>query len=182
VNVPRRVFLDTNVVNFVLDHDGCIFENEVPRLGLSIHDLADIDALQLIFATGQRAHWELAVSPITYAEILATTNIDRKNSLQRWFGEIWAYWRDCFNEDGTLSDVYAHELATKLDATTFLAIFPDAIDRELISHAIAYECDAFCTRDRRTILKHVGRSEKLPLEIISPAEWGQRVQKVAGLF
>lgn len=64
--LPRRVFLDTNVVNFILDHGASIFEGESPREGLSLRDIADLHALHLIFLTGQRAHWEIAVLPLTY--------------------------------------------------------------------------------------------------------------------
>ena len=71
MQLPRRVFLDTNVVNFILDHGGSIFEGEPPENHLSERDLADIKALHFVFLTGERAHWELAVSPLTYQEISA---------------------------------------------------------------------------------------------------------------
>ena len=182
MDLPRRTFLDTNVVNFVLDHGECIFENATLPSALPAQDLADIDALQLIFSTGQRAHWELAVSPLTYAEILETRDPGRRADLQRWFGEIWAYWRGYFDEDGTLSDAYAEELGRRVSQSSLLLAFPDAHDRELICHAIAYGCDAFCTRDRKSILKRGARAPKLPLELLSPAEWGRRVQRYAGLW
>lgn len=175
MNLPLRVFLDTNVVNFVLDHGACIFEGEAPPESLSKTDLADLQALHLIFLTGERAHWELAVSPLTYQEISQTPDLNRRKDLEHWFGEVWCYWRDCFAEDGTLNDAYAEELEQKLADSSLLQCFPDKSDRALICHAIAYQCDAFCTRDRKTILKKLKGAPKLPLEVLSPSEWGERI-------
>lgn len=184
MNLPRRVFLDTNVVNFIVDHDAYVFEGEDDGgiANLSLRDRADLEGLRLVFETGQRVHWELVVSDTTYAEILATADEHRRRVLLRLFQELWAYWRDCFTEDGTLCDSHARELARKLELGGVLSMFPDASDRQLLAHAIAYECDAFCTRDRKTILRNVDRSPLLPFEIISPATWGERIEKVAALF
>lgn len=183
MNLPRRVFLDTNVVNFIVDHDAYIFEDEDDDIAnLSPRDRADLEGLRLVFETGQRANWELVVSDTTYAELLATADENRRRVLLRLFQELWAYWRDCFAEDGTLCDTHARELARKLELGGVLSMFPDASDRELLAHAVAYECDAFCTRDRKTILQNVDRSPRLSLEIISPATWGERIEKVAALF
>jgi len=178
INLPRRVFLDTNVVNFVLDHGMCIFEGEEPQESLSASDLSDLQALHLIFLTGERAHWELAVSPLTYQEISQTPDLERRKDLERWLGELWCYWRDCFAEDGTLSDAYAKELEHRLVGSPLLRCFPDRSDRALISHAIAYQCDAFCTRDRKTILKRLKAAPELPLEVLSPTQWGERIWAV----
>ncbi len=175
MHLPRRVFLDTNVVNFVLDHGMSIFEGQEPQQLLSDTDLADLQALHLIFLTGQRAHWELAVSPLTYQELSKTPDMKRRSDLERWFSEVWCYWRECFTEDGTLNDEYAVQLEQRLAGSALLQCFPDASDRALICHAIAYQCDAFCTRDRKTILKRLKAAPELPLEVLSPAEWGERI-------
>jgi hypothetical protein len=63
--VPGRVFLDTCVVNFMLDfgaqiHDGANLPSVGPR------DTADIEALRALFVVGQKAMWQLAISPYTY--------------------------------------------------------------------------------------------------------------------
>ncbi len=183
MNLPRRVFVDTNVVNFIVDHDAYIFEGEDNGIAnLSPRDRADLEGLRLVFETGQRAHWEMVVSDATSAEILATADEHRRRVLLRLFEELWVYWRDCFAEDGALCDRHASELARKLESGGVLSMFPDASDRQLLAHAIAYECDAFCTRDRKTISRNVDRSPRLPFEIISPAVWGERIEKVAPLF
>lgn len=176
MHLPRRIFLDTNVVNFILDHGGSIFEGEPSEDHLSERDLADIKALHFVFRTGERAHWELAVSPLTYQEITQTQCAVRRASLERWFREVWAYWRVCFAEDGTLSDQYAEDLAADFGDSKLLQAFPDKADRHLICHAIAYDCDSFCTRDHKTIIKKAKLIDtKLPLEILTPMQWGERI-------
>lgn len=182
MKLPRRVFLDTNVVNFVLDHSEHIFDGAAPSLGLSEADLADLHALHLIFLCGERAHWELAVSPLTYTEIAQTPNERRRAALKYWFNEVWQQWRVCFAEDDRLSDAHADDLASRMSDSGILDAFPDDNDRVLICHAIAYDCDAFCTRDRKTILKRVQRNRQLPLEIISPREWGNFIRSASHGF
>jgi hypothetical protein len=171
MNLPRRVFLDTNVVNFVLDYDGCIFENETVPSELPSRDKEDVEALRKIFATGERAMWELAVSPRTYLELSATSSPLRRRRLEGWFREVWDYWMDCLHEDEMLKDRLASPRSEKRALLDMLTPFPDATDRDLIRDAIAYECDAFCTRDHKTIIKRRERVPDLPIAILSPREW-----------
>lgn len=56
-NIPGRVFLDTCVVNLMLDygeqiHDGVDVVGK-PRV------VSDVEALRYIYITGQRAMWQL---------------------------------------------------------------------------------------------------------------------------
>jgi hypothetical protein len=181
MDIPGRVFLDTNVVNFTLDWGEAIFDGgEIPDY-LPAQVGADILALRDIFLTGQRASWQLAISPQTYNEIQATSDPERRAALERWFGELWFYWRKFFEQDD-LSDLDAESLAKRLVPAQFLAAFPQSSDRELIAYAVAYGCDAFCTRDRKTILRHRHELNGLPLRIFTPAEWWAAIAPYAGLW
>jgi hypothetical protein len=51
---------------------------------------------------------------------------------------------------------YANDLARRLRDSHFLSGLPDPDDRDLIAHAIAFRCDVFCTRDRRSIHRKRG--------------------------
>lgn len=179
---PQRVLLDTNIVNFVLDHDGCIFEGEPIPHDVGALDALDIDGLRGIFATGQRAQWEMAISPATHRELCATSDPDRRDRLQRLFNEFWWYWRDTVEADETIDDAHAADLARRLAPSSLLSAFPDAADRELICHAIAYGCDALCTRDRRSMLRRVDRAPALSVSLLSPAEWWKRIEPYAALY
>jgi hypothetical protein len=72
--IPRRVFLDTSVVNLALDYGGQIHNGEEIPEGIPHRVREDIDALIGIFATGQRAFWQMAISPQTYREVTNTSD------------------------------------------------------------------------------------------------------------
>jgi hypothetical protein len=181
IDIPGRFLFDTNVVNLVLDFgefivDGGEFPDDQPP-ALT----ADLIALKGIFSTGQRAAWQIAISPITYAEIARTAGDLRRRSLNNWFNELWLYWREIFNEEG-LSDDAATSSERQILQSGSLATLPDDADCALIAHAIAYECDAFCTRDQKTILRHRHKLVGLPLKIVSPAELWLEIKPYAAMW
>lgn len=181
MDIPGRVLLDTNIVNFILDwgeaiHDG----GEIPAHA-SDTDAEDILALRDIWLTGQRASWQLAISPRTYYEIAATTDPIRRAALEGWFGELWLYWREFFDQY-QLSDSDADSLARRLVPSDILSALPDNSDRELLAHAIAYDCDAMCTRDRKTILRHRDKLTRVRVRILTPTEWWAAISDYAGLW
>ena len=98
-DLPGRVFLDTCVVNLILDFGEQIHEGVAKPDGLNERNAGDIDALCNIFLVGQRAHWQLAVSPHTYQEVIGTANPHRRRTLENWFFELWQYWRDIIDPD-----------------------------------------------------------------------------------
>jgi len=181
--LPGRVFLDTSAVNFILDHGEEIHDGAAPPAGFPDRVVRDVDALYNVFLTGQRAQWQLAVSPHTYQEVVRTQNAHRRRQLETWFLEIWQYWRDIIDKNDDLpSFIEAENLRLQLLASGTLDAIPDAADRILLSDAVVYRCELFCTRDWTTILKHRPALTDLPVEIVTPAEWWQRVRPYAGLF
>jgi hypothetical protein len=170
MNIPGRVLFDTNVVNLSLDFGKFIFDGgDLPGdLASALHD--DVTALEGIFFTGKRAGWQLAISPITYREIINTRSDFRRADLLRWLNEIWLYWREIFYQEA-LSDDCADSLVERFVESTPVAVLPDVADRALIAHAIAYKCDGFCTRDQRTILRYQDKLHELRLQFLSPFEW-----------
>jgi hypothetical protein len=170
---PRRVFLDTCVVNFIMDYGEQIHEAIEPPEGLNAREVADIDALYNIWRTG-----ELAISPLTYREIASTANPSRAYELENWFAELWNYWRAMVKGGHNLPTfVEAEETRVDILSTGILDVLPDVSDRTLICDAIVYRCDLFCTRDYRTILKHRSVVEQLPIRIVTPIEWWRELEK-----
>ena len=97
LNVPSRVFLDTCVVNFMLEfgeqiHDGA----DLPPV--RTREAADIEALRNLWVVGQRAIWQLAISPYTYSEIARTKDEEKLRQLHMGFQEIWQYWRSSIEQ------------------------------------------------------------------------------------
>ena len=182
-SLPGRAFLDTNVVNFILDHGDQIHQSVPCDPSLPARVQWDIDALRGIFETGQRAFWQFAVSPLTYREVTATDNPQRRHYLETWFAELWDYWRETMRNANDLpSFLAAEEMRLQLWASDVLAILPDLADRVLICDAIVYKCDCFCTRDWESILKHRDMLRDLPIRIITPREWWSEIQPWAGIW
>jgi hypothetical protein len=175
--VPRRVFLDTNVVNVVLDYGEAIHEcMEIPE-GLDSRLKEDIEALRGIFATGQRAFWQFAISPLTYREIIRTKNCSRRHELANWFFEIWNYWREFLHSaDNLPSFSEAEEERLHLISSGILEVLPDMNDRVLLCDAVVYRCDAFCTIDWSTILRYREKLQDLPMRILTPKEWWDMIR------
>lgn len=182
-DLPGRVFLDTCVVNFILDHGEEIHEDLEPPASANERVRRDIEALRKIFLVGTRANWQLAISPRTYYEVSQTRDPGRRDELHRWFNEIWQYWCDIAAEDDELTSIWdAEDHGTGLLASAQLDCLPDIADRALISDAVGYRCDLFCTRDWTTILRHRHELSDLPLGIVSPSEWWSRIRPYAALF
>lgn len=180
--IPGRVFLDTCVVNFMLDfgeqiHDGATLPS------LPLEDATDIEALRNLFLTGQRAMWQLAISPHTYFEITQTREETRRSKLDLWFQELWQYWRSTIESNNDLPTfIDAEELRVRTLSSGYLTCLPDVGDRVLLCDAIVYRCDLFCTRDKSTILRHRTELTGLPVKIVSPAEWWARIKPHAHLW
>ena len=142
--------------------------------------MADIEALAAIFSVGTRAHWNIVISPKTIGELSDTRDAALCEHLVRFGGELFAY----ATENGLTDEDHRHasDLARRLVGSPFLAPLPDEADRELIAHAVAYGCDAFCTRDVRSIHRKRDQLRSVPLRILTPREWWQHIRPWATLW
>jgi hypothetical protein len=182
-DIPGRAFLDTCVVNFMLDHGEQIHDAAPYPEDLSGRDANDIASLYSIFLTGQRASWQFAISPYTYKEVISTKDLSRRHYLEIWFFEIWHYWREIIEQNNDLPTFgEAERIKIELLASGILDVLPDIEDRILICDAIVYRCDCFCTRDWKTILKRRDALKSLPIKIITPTEWWSIIEPYAGLW
>jgi len=136
----------------------------------------DIEALRDVWLTGQRANWRITILPRTIAEVQATRDLERLHALMNWTSELWAYSEEC-----ALSSE-AHEETVHYRTMATLSILPDMADRQLVKEAVVSGCDAFCTRDWNTILRHRDSLTDVPLSFISPHEWRQTIVPYAALF
>ena len=182
-NIPGRVFLDTSVVNFWMDYGQQISEGSDPPLGLPQSDAKDIEGLHGIYMTGQRATWQLAISPHTYQEVLNTNEPNQRFYIENWFLEIWAYWQKIIQDNDDLpAFVDAEAQRVRILSSGILEVLPDLADRILLLDAIVYKCDLFCTRDRKTIVRHREQLSVLGMPIVTPAEWWKTIQPYAALW
>lgn len=172
---PGHTFLDTSVVNFILDYGEQIHERVAPPENASWRVARDIDALHGIWVTGQRASWHMTISAGTVEEIQGNGQPGRLHDLLNWACELSIY------SDGCEASAPSSHKRRRFDRAA-LSILPDAGDRRLICEAVEAGCDAFCTRDWETILRHRDSLRGVPLTIISPHEWWDAIVPYAPLF
>ncbi len=174
--IPQNVFLDTTVVNFILEYGEQIHENvEIPKI-VSQRVGRDIEALREIWLTGQRANWRITISDSVLKEIGQTRDSIKRNSLKGWASELWSY----SNENALVSK--HHSRFVNQSEMEKLSIFPGSSDRRLIQDALAEGCDSFCTRDWKTILRFREALKNFPMIFISPSEWWERIHPWAALW
>jgi len=182
-DIPGRSFLDTSVVNFMLDYGAQIHDNAAIPANATDWVAQDIESLRGIFATGQRASWQFAISPFTYKEVISTNNPTRRYYLENWFFDIWQYWHDIIEKNNDLPNfIEAERTRVELLASRVLDVLPGIEDRILICDALVYRCDSFCTRDWKTILKHRDTLKTLPIKVITPTEWWKLIEPYANLW
>lgn len=177
--IPRRVFLDTNIVDCLVKWGPCIFERVEPPSPLDGTLRNDIESLMHIFLIGSRANWDIVTSDKTLDELSQTQNEKLRGELLDYGFDLVAY---CDGNFGRGDERYARDLARRLRDSHFLAPLRDISDRDLIAHAIAFECDVFCTRDRRSIHRKRDSLQALPLKILTPSEWWQHIRPWAALW
>ena len=164
------------MVNFLLDHGEQIHDGVPTPDHATFRVARDIDALRAIWLTGQRASWHITISDGTIAEIERTGQLGRLHELLGWASELATYSGEC----EALSPTTPHRIASsqlqKLD------LLLDYRDRQLLCEALQLSCDAFCTRDWKTILRHREQLQDLPISILSPHEWWSAILPYAPLF
>lgn len=173
--IPSRVFLDTCVVNMMLDYGDQLHGGEEIPAGLSPDRARELEALCGICDTGSRAMWRFTTSEGTFRELNATKRDDRRNDLLRWFAELWDYQSE-FSRPEELSPSRQSELQATLQ------VLPDIADRDLILDAVRDNCQAFCTIDRRTIIRHREHLRTIPLRVLTPSEWWAEIKPWAALW
>jgi hypothetical protein len=173
--IPRRTFLDTNVINVLVKYSANVFEGKFISSDLDTTLAIDIEALMHVFYVGSRAEWELVCAPTTIRELMRTKDEGLRAELVE-YAELLVDGRH--HEDQR----FAIDFARRFVDAPFGAALPDAADRELIGYAIGRGCDAFCTRDRATIVKKRGRLRQVTLQVITPAEWWAHIKPWVALW
>jgi hypothetical protein len=178
--IPRRIFLDTNVVDCLVKWGDCIFEQQEPPSDIDETLRSDIDSLMNIFLVGSRAQWDIVISSKTLDELYETSDEWLRQRFMFYGADLAQY----AASNGLTDDEhkYAREVGRKLADSSFLSALPHANDRELISHAIALGCDTFCTRDLRSMYRRKHKLSTIPVQILRPVEWWQHIRPWAALW
>lgn len=182
MGIPRRVFLDTNVLNFTLDWGEVIFDGGMLPSDVSSRVRSDVSALRVLLGPPRCPAWELAISPLSYTEVTKTQDLVRRHSLQGWFMEIWHYWYDIAQADERMCFDHALRSRSPMLQTGGFDALPDVYDRMLLCDAVCFGCDIFCTRDWSTVLRHRDSVTVVPFKILTPSEWLAAVKPYVGLW
>lgn len=174
-SLPRRVFLDTSVVNVIVKFREEIFEGRPIDSVMEPVLAEDVESLSHLFAAGTRTPWNL-VSSRTMLQELSQTRSDEVRE------ELLDYGINLVDPAIDGEHWFRDDLARKLEGSSLLAALPDKADRRLLSHAIAMECDVFCTRDRSTIVSKRSRLPRMAVRIVTPREWWAHFKPWLGLF
>ena len=175
-SIPRRVFLDTNVINVLVKHSALVFEHEPIPSDIDPTLATDIEALMHVFYVGARANWDLLSSQKTIDELSRTRDGALRDDLLEY--ALGFINRDLGDEDRR----FAADFGCRLIDAPFVAALPDLADRELIGNAIGFGCDVFCTCDRATIVRKRSQLRQVPLRVLTPAEWWAQIKPWAGLW
>ena len=80
-DIPKRVFLDTNVINVLVKHAAYVFERyPIPR-DIDSTLAVDIEALMHVFHVGARADWDILGSQTTLDELSGTKDDSLRDDL-----------------------------------------------------------------------------------------------------
>lgn len=175
-SIPRRVFLDTNVINVLVKHSALIFEHEQIPSDVDPTLATDIEALMHVFYVGARANWDVLSSQKTIDELSRTRDGALRDDLLEY--ALGFINRDLGDEDRR----FAADFGRRLIDAPFVAALPDLADRELIGNAIGFGCDVFCTCDRATIVRKRSQLRQVPIRVLTPAEWWGHIKPWAGLW
>lgn len=172
--IPRKIFLDTNIINILVKYKEHVFEMAPIPSDIDQTRAFDIEALMHVFCVGARANWDILASRRTLDEIERTPNEDARHALLDYAIHLVGL----PDEDSA----HASSFGRRLVDAPFVSALPDRSDRELIGNAVGFGFDAFCTCDRRTIISKREQLRQIPLRILTPAEWWAHIKPWAGLW
>ena len=191
---PRRIFLDTNIVQNLHSFGEFIYDNylapemhsKVERLGSRFTD--DIYALRDFMALGQRNDLPIAVSARMLKELEATPQPYKRFKLSVWGNELAHYFTSHFDEvqdevEGLgFSEARHFTHSQRADLSNMLKSLPDKSDRQLIVDALEYGCDIFLTMDYKTVGRYRDVVGQLGIQVMRPSELLKHISPSAGLL
>jgi len=176
--VPRRVFLDSCTLQWMLKFGGFIWENE-PLSPTNVGDeqVEDLEALQAIFQVNERAMFEFALSEGSLQEVVDAGD----TRYTRWALDVLDNWNAVAETyAGQVGAGRGRRLAERLDEPRFGYL--SIKDKRLLRDAVALECDAFLTMEMKLPknARHIG--QVLGLRILRPREYWDLLRPWAALY
>jgi hypothetical protein len=178
--LPRRLFLDSSTLQTLLDYGEFIWENVEAPPGDRAHEipgfLDDLDALRAIFQVNHHAGFDIVLSPNSLAEA-----IDKQDaSYTRWAYDVVDHWLTRIGEyEGQAFQGSGEELPRRLDAARG---FLSTKDMLLLKDAVALECEAFLTMEKKLPKQSAKIAALVPLQVLRPPEYWVLLRPWAALY
>ena len=179
--LPKRIFLDSCVLQIISDYGEYVFDNVEPRPTRSIFRIPggykELQSIQDIFFVNQRAQFEFALSRHSVNETVARGNSGHLN----WVLEVMNYWERILEdyENSPFNEKSAIR-ASLADHRSFGYLSQK--DRLLLKDALSLECEAFLTIDGKLLKNSAHLNEKLGLRLFSPSEYWDVLKPWARLY
>ncbi len=177
---PRRIFLDTNVLQYLQDFGEYFFEHyreseeyfkaRKGKIKKGTRLFNEIEALHDFFIGIERAYFEFALSPAVYKEVTASGN----TRFVQWFHDVWGHWEAVVSEYEK-GEAFSENAETNYKRAVNNNSMHGSLsvkDKKIVLDAIRFDCDALLTVDRfaRDQNKKIYIFRKYRLMILTPVE------------
>lgn len=177
--LPRRIFLDSNILQNMLNYGAFVWEGEpLPDSAKVLKDrfgLDKLEALRAIMFVNQRAGFEFALSERSLEEVRASGD----PIYLQWAYDVLDHWQTCIQESACLAPA-DEALVTKLDSTTFGYLSQK--DRLLIKDAVLLRCEAFMTFENKLASRGEHIEREVDIKVVTPVQYWELLRPWARLF
>ena len=190
--LPGRLLLDTNVLDYLYEHGGFIWDGEPLPTTLGQRTVGELEALRKIFFVNEHAMFQFVVSPITIAEIANIQRFSAREGQLRWVLDVLDSWLVALDDTGdrvSRGGIVRHRFKLSPDLQEFEASLleipdfrRDPVDRLLLVQSRMAGCDAFLTADRNTIWRHRDRLAEIGVRILQPSDFWSLLEPWARLW
>ena len=155
-SILGRIYLDTNVLQYLQDFGEYIFEHfreseeyfqaRKCKIKKGTRLFNEVEALHDFFIGIERAHFEFALSPAVYKEVSARGDI----GFIQWFNDVWDHWETVVSEyeNGEAFSENAEMNYKRAVNDNSMHGSLSEKDKEIVLDAIRYDCEALLTVDR----------------------------------
>lgn len=178
-DLPRRVFLDTSIVdyfcmysNIILDGEALPSDSQIFRMG-DLRD--DVSALNQIVLMHQRNTIELAASPSDVHMILGGTDFRQLE----WISDSERSWQPSRDHADPGTARGEREGATPLQQKIYGYL--SKAHKLRLGQALALECDAFLSVDPRLTRNAAHLEKTLNLMVAQPSAFVRRIKRCFSL-
>lgn len=163
------MFLDSSTLQAIFRYGEFIWENVEPPpddRAYSVGLLPNLDALRCIFQVNQRAGFDIVFSESAYREAAAKG----ESRYTRYAAAVFDHWLTRVEEyRGRAMHGHGADVAARLERSGFGYL--SAKDKRLLQDALALECHAFLTLDRKLAKNKQHLEATVGIRVLLPTEY-----------